>query len=105
MIEGISIHAPAKGATVVAGDKVIVVLYFNPRSREGSDQQSLRDLDRGFVFQSTLPRRERQDRVKRIAVSFRNQETESEFVKFAEQCNIEIGTLIRYCALMNDCEV
>ena len=45
------------------------------------------------------------DRVKRIAVSFRNQETESEFVEFAEQCNIEIGTLIRYCALMNDCEV
>ena len=36
----ISIHAPARGAThlIMCNEKSL--LYFNPRSREGSDQQS-----------------------------------------------------------------
>ena len=33
----ISIHAPAKGATVLTGSCQIRVHNFNPRSREGSD--------------------------------------------------------------------
>ena len=34
----ISIHAPAKGATIQADKDVRKFLDFNPRSREGSDQ-------------------------------------------------------------------
>ena len=33
----ISIHAPAKGATLIAAPNVLNISYFNPRSREGSD--------------------------------------------------------------------
>ena len=33
----ISIHAPVKGATGVVIVLFVIVLYFNPRSREGSD--------------------------------------------------------------------
>ena len=33
----ISIHAPAKGATVAIPRFVLYLKYFNPRSREGSD--------------------------------------------------------------------
>ena len=33
----ISIHAPAKGATIYAGLSSLFFLHFNPRSREGSD--------------------------------------------------------------------
>ena len=76
----ISIHAPAKGATKAVlyylillgyfnprsreGSDVVLVwlwcvlLYFNPRSREGSDVV-LVWLWCVIVFQSTLPRRER----------------------------------------------
>ncbi len=35
----ISIHAPAKGATVFTSNKKFRWLNFNPRSREGSDDQ------------------------------------------------------------------
>ena len=35
------------------------LLYFNPRSREGSDEVEKEEIDIDFVFQSTLPRRER----------------------------------------------
>ena len=35
----ISIHAPAKGATSIDNAKFHVVFYFNPRSREGSDDR------------------------------------------------------------------
>ena len=33
--------------------------YFNPRSREGSDQNSPKGYEAPEIFQSTLPRRER----------------------------------------------
>ena len=36
------------------------VWYFNPRSREGSDSSALDPQDTLLLFQSTLPRRERQ---------------------------------------------
>ena len=55
----ISIHAPARGATQTALANLGCHKYFNPRSREGSD-----NLTRIFIyycdrFQSTLPRGER----------------------------------------------
>ena len=76
----ISIHAPARGATVLACLQRSGSTYFNPRSREGSDQAysqergrvkiSIHAPARGAtllcggelfvaVFQSTLPRGER----------------------------------------------
>ena len=39
----ISIHAPAKGATVPGSDKRSIALNFNPRSREGSDYQAIEE--------------------------------------------------------------
>ena len=80
LISCISIHAPAKGATILTQGKEPVDLNFNPRSREGSDSFfktpfqpfviSIHAPAKGatilftvFVhsvsFQSTLPRRER----------------------------------------------
>ena len=55
----ISIHAPARGATYHLLQYCSGFLYFNPRSREGSDQivYNLRILL--IKFQSTLPRGER----------------------------------------------
>ena len=77
----ISIHAPAKGATPIMTIILILVYYFNPRSREGSDgvyfvtqatseKISIHAPAKGatlmasprlfvWIFQSTLPRRER----------------------------------------------
>ena len=40
-------------------------MYFNPRSREGSDVRRFFRLDRTELFQSTLPRRERPSRCER----------------------------------------
>ena len=55
----ISIHAPAKGATRPLTRPSSSARYFNPRSREGSDQR-VDGGDSGIMaFQSTLPRRER----------------------------------------------
>ena len=34
----ISTHAPARGATAVIQATALVTIYFNPRSREGSDE-------------------------------------------------------------------
>ena len=79
----ISIHAPAKGATIppMTFTKLIMPFQstlprrerlrssnrrstpttnFNPRSREGSDNSSGNKMDAIIKFQSTLPRRERQ---------------------------------------------
>ena len=77
---GISIHAPAKGATERGGyggnrgyfnprsregsDQRTVHCYhpwhnFNPRSREGSDDLQTAGVPINVAFQSTLPRRER----------------------------------------------
>ena len=76
----ISIHAPAKGATIF--DRFFInailfqstlprrerpfilpefcyFLYFNPRSREGSDHCRSVLILQATLFQSTLPRRER----------------------------------------------
>ena len=56
---GISIHAPAKGATSASPVGYHPESYFNPRSREGSDTGP-RNISRPMsTFQSTLPRRER----------------------------------------------
>ena len=76
----ISIHAPARGATVSAVLTVSIPPYFNPRSREGSDKniypiifdfgisihapargatQNATHISIQMVFQSTLPRGER----------------------------------------------
>ena len=77
----ISIHAPAKGATSslkftvqnflfqstlprrerrsIFKIKLSIFLYFNPRSREGSDKAYPDAKGLFCVFQSTLPRRER----------------------------------------------
>ena len=76
----ISIHAPAKGATMArvmrfAPHKfqstlprrerlqprcnAVLTCDFNPRSREGSDYRCDADNPKPFGFQSTLPRRER----------------------------------------------
>ena len=44
---GISIHAPAKGATDLCAFSGFLQAYFNPRSREGSDRY--RYLDNCFV--------------------------------------------------------
>ena len=40
-------------------DRLLRLLYFNPRSREGSDCLEHLKLLNGPQFQSTLPRRER----------------------------------------------
>ena len=58
--EAISIHAPAKGATVLILPFAHNLLYFNPRSREGSDVPAPVFANSSRKFQSTLPRRERQ---------------------------------------------
>ena len=55
----ISIHAPAKGATDHNRKAWIRDCDFNPRSREGSDDSSIGEREVFFIFQSTLPRRER----------------------------------------------
>ena len=84
----ISIHAPAKGATIGALLIKKMPRYFNPRSREGSDigrylhtrqigisihapakgaTTHILSVHRLELFQSTLPRRER-----RSAIALRN---------------------------------
>ena len=55
----ISIHAPAKGATGLFCRTARLMNYFNPRSREGSDDISKHNGVVNIKFQSTLPRRER----------------------------------------------
>ena len=56
----ISIHAPAKGATQATPSVHQMFRNFNPRSREGSDFGTSTVSPRKKLFQSTLPRRERQ---------------------------------------------
>ena len=58
-INTISIHAPAKGATHQTTLKYLLITYFNPRSREGSDDSGAAAVLSPDIFQSTLPRRER----------------------------------------------
>ena len=55
----VSIHAPAKGATIIVLSFSPGYASFNPRSREGSDDRQYDIASGGWAFQSTLPRRER----------------------------------------------
>ena len=45
----ISIHAPAKGATVHSSHGNYFASYFNPRSREGSDEAALKFVENGKI--------------------------------------------------------
>src|SRR3990170_41368 len=56
---GISIHAPAGGATVLDTGIDCYHTNFNPRSRGGSDLSPFTNLVSNQQFQSTLPRGER----------------------------------------------
>ena len=55
----ISIHAPARGATQEYMDIKEDLRNFNPRSREGSDVSAFFVISNIKRFQSTLPRGER----------------------------------------------
>ena len=57
---GISIHTPTKGATVMMELLYKAGGHFNPHSHEGSDDIRFVSVKFGNIFQSTLPRRERQ---------------------------------------------
>ena len=73
-IFGISILAPARGATKGEQRRNNSNPYFNPRSREGSDKIRSAGSCRGRIFQSSLPRGERRARsramrtVRRISI-------------------------------------
>ena len=60
-IRYISIHAPARGATLASMKTIQQKNDFNPRSREGSDTAGMVDRRSSKRFQSTLPRGERQN--------------------------------------------
>ena len=64
LVRRISIHAPAKGATSAMRQTVSGRKHFNPRSREGSDVFPDKAHGKIYTFQSTLPRRERQLKIK-----------------------------------------
>ena len=55
----VSIHAPTKGATKRLYCFRFLNACFNPRSHEGSDDNTTDTLPTTGQFQSTLPRRER----------------------------------------------
>ena len=61
LCHSISIHAPTKGATFCVGLYSVTTVYFNPRSHEGSDWSPEPFVTSTFLFQSTLPRRERRN--------------------------------------------
>ena len=57
-VDHISIHTPAKGVTTTNEWLDKTPINFNPHSREGSDNNSMDNALYLFLFQSTLPRRE-----------------------------------------------
>ena len=59
----ISIHAPTRGATYAQSATENVDVYFNPRSHEGSDKPPIPSKQEKELFQSTLPRGERQSNI------------------------------------------
>ena len=56
----VSIHAPAGGATIQEPAHLWSGAGFNPRSRGGSDPRPRPPTKKNILFQSTLPRGERQ---------------------------------------------
>ena len=60
---GVSIHAPAWGATVTTSAGLLSVPGFNPRTRVGCDASSSANFLQGIEFQSTHPRGVRHDTV------------------------------------------
>ena len=59
-LKKISTHAPTRGATKAEAVQDINVVYFNPRSHEGSDGKSrVSGCGNRILFQPTLPRGER----------------------------------------------
>ena len=60
----VSIHAPAWGATCKPGNGRTRTVSFNPRSRVGSDPFPLHVVPRFSMFQSTLPRGERPQKIR-----------------------------------------
>ena len=56
----ISIHTPTKGATCMGFISSFPIFDFNPHSHEGSDLRVQVTTSEQLLFQSTLPRRERQ---------------------------------------------
>ena len=56
----ISIHAPTRGATSYTSPALLRHAYFNPRSHERSDSVASATDCWELLFQSTLPREERQ---------------------------------------------
>ena len=62
----VSIHAPARGATAIGLMQIMPATGFNPRSRTGSDYIMQLLSPSTLKFQSTLPHGERPGREKRI---------------------------------------
>ena len=58
-LNGVSIHAPARGATSLGFSYIPRLSGFNPRSRTGSDRKITDKYDYSDKFQSTLPHGER----------------------------------------------
>ena len=117
----VSIHAPAKGATLL----VLIYFYesqcFNPRSREGSDPRSLNvppvafvvsihapakgatynnhSDSSSFMFQSTLPRRERPQFQPKIHSNFQQKSTNYHFIYLVFPFSHSLFSIIHFiCA-------
>ena len=67
-VEVISIHAPARGATLLSRSGLRCSHNFNPRSREGSDPSVPFPGTHPQEFQSTLPRGERHALVREFSI-------------------------------------
>ena len=53
---GVSIHAPARGATIAETGIIQFIACFNPRTREGCDSTATNMVKGRNMFQSTHPR-------------------------------------------------
>ena len=52
---GVSIHAPARGATYCSSSGLITRACFNPRTRTGCDRMTIKSVSAPAMFQSTHP--------------------------------------------------
>jgi len=52
----VSIHAPARGATLILRSESLTIRRFNPRPREGGDELVRKEIMYPYMFQSTPPR-------------------------------------------------